>query len=489
MMNVTTMPRVYEVSWDGDTAEYATTDLMAEEPTLETDPKQVVTYKLNPDFKWNDGTPVSSADIAYTWDQVANGEDIYDPTGYNLIESVETPDPTTAVVTFSENYAGWKQLFGGGYGILPSHILEGQDRAAIMANGYDFSAGPWLIESWEKGVAATLVPNENYSGEDKPKLDKVTFSFITDTAAGFQALQNGEVSVLYPQPQLDAVEQISNGLEGIQSAVNEKTGNLEALWINNAAPPFDSEAVRQAIGYSLDRDAIVERLFGGIDVTKAAQSLEPILVEAYTDPEAFADYTLDLDKVTELMEGDGWTKGSDGIWEKGGEKAAFDIQSTAGNARRELTEQIVQEQLKEAGFEMTINNIEAGDLFGQVLPAGEYQMSLYAQVLTSLEPGSCTLFCSKNIPTEENGQSGQNWQRVNLPDLDPDLEKLDTELDQSAREEAGKTSMQGLAAAAVSIPLDPLPNILLWADTVVGPVEDNPVMGPFNRMNEWGVTS
>jgi peptide/nickel transport system substrate-binding protein len=92
MMNVTTMPRVYEVSWDGDTAEYATTELMAEEPTLETDPKQVVTYKLNPDFKWNDGTPVSSADIAYTWDQVANGEDIYDPTGYNLIESVETPD-------------------------------------------------------------------------------------------------------------------------------------------------------------------------------------------------------------------------------------------------------------------------------------------------------------------------------------------------------------------------------------------------------------
>ena len=63
----------------------------------------------------------------YTWDAIANGDDIYDPTGYTDIETVDCPDPKTAVVTFAEPYSGWKQLFGGQYGILPSHILEGKD--------------------------------------------------------------------------------------------------------------------------------------------------------------------------------------------------------------------------------------------------------------------------------------------------------------------------------------------------------------------------
>ena len=486
MMNVTTMPRAFDVDWDGDTATYRATDLLAEEPKVETDPKQVITYKLNPDVIWNDGTPVSSSDFKYTWEQITTGEDIYDATGYDQIESVDDSDPATVVVTYAEAYPGWKALFGGGYGILPAHILEGQDRAAIMANGYDFSAGPWIIEDWTKGVSVTLVPNEKYHG-DKPKLDKVTFKIISDTASGFQALQNGDVEVLYPQPQLDAVEQISSGLKGIKDAVNDRTGNIEALWMNNAAAPFDSEAVRQAIAYSLDRDAIVKRLFGGIGVEKAAQSLEPALVSEYTDMEAFSEYSKDLTKVDELMEGDGWKKNAEGIWEKDGKTASFSLKSTAGNARRELTGQVVQEQLKEAGFDMALDYQEAGALFGEQLPAGDYELALYAQVLTTLEPGACTLFCSANIPSDANEQSGQNWTRTDLPDLDPDLEMLDTELDEAKRAEAGKSAMKGLASAVASLPLDPLPNILLWSDKVQGPVVDNPVMGPFYNMNQWGV--
>lgn len=264
------------------------------------------------------------------------------------------------------------------------------------------------------------------------------------------------------------MEQISAGtLTDINSSVNDTTGNIEALWMNNAKAPLDSEAVRQAIAYSLDRNAIVKKLFGGIGVEEAAQALEPALVGQYTDLEAFSGYDKDLDKVTELMEGDGWKKGADGIWAKDGQAADIEIKSTAGNARRELTEQIVQEQLKAAGFNLTINNQKAGDLFGEQLPAGEFQLALYAQVLTTLEPGSCTLFCSKNIPTEENGQSGQNWTRTDQPDLDPDLEALDA-LD-AANTHAGKSSMKGLADVVASLPLDPLPNILLWSKKVVGP--------------------
>src|SRR5690606_8610339 len=142
-----------------------------------------------------------------------------DKTGYTSITDVATPDEHTAVVTLSESYAGWKSLFSNAYGILPAHLLEGQERNAVMKDGYDFSGGPWVIDSWNKGVSVTLVPNENYWGE-KPKLDKVTFQFITDTASAFQAIKSGQVSALYPTPQVDAMSQIEAGVPNTEIEVS-----------------------------------------------------------------------------------------------------------------------------------------------------------------------------------------------------------------------------------------------------------------------------
>ncbi|HMJ76849.1 MAG TPA: ABC transporter substrate-binding protein, partial [Iamia sp.] len=272
-MNVNTMPRAFDPVLEEDgTYVYEPSILLADEPTLETDPDQVVTYNISPDAVWSDGTPITSTDFKYTWEQIATGDDIYDTTGYANIGSVDDSDPAVAVVTYETPYAGWKGLFGGGYGIYPSHLLEGEDRNAAMINGYDFSGGPWIIEEWNKGSEVVLVPNENYWG-DVPKLESVTFRFVTDTAAEFQAYQAGEVQGIYPQPQLDVIESINAGGEELgNSNFTSNTGNIEALWMNNAEAPFDSVAVRQAFAYSLDRDAIVEALFGGIDVTEASNA-------------------------------------------------------------------------------------------------------------------------------------------------------------------------------------------------------------------------
>jgi peptide/nickel transport system substrate-binding protein len=483
-MGVTTMPRAFDAVKDGDVWTYVPSILLDGEPVLEEDP-QTVTYTISEDAVWSDGTPITSTDFKYTWEQITTGEDIYDTTGYANISDVDDSDPKVAVVTFETNFAGWRGLFGGGYGIYPSHLLEGEDRNATMANGYDFSGGPWLIEEWNKGVEIVLVPNDAYWG-DVPKLDSVTFRFVTDTAAEFQAYQGGEVEAIYPQPQLDVVDAINAGIDG-NSSFTAETGNIEALWMNNAEFPFDSVAVRQAFAFSLDRDAVVEALFGGLDITEASQSLNPPIMAQYTDVEAFSDYVLDLDQVDTLMTGDGWEKNGAGFWEKDGQQADIEFITTAGNARRELTQQVVQEQAAEAGFNITIANQEAGTFFGETLPNGDYQLGLYAQVLTTLDPSLCNLFCSKNIPSEENDFTGQNWQRANVPEVDPLLETVDNSLDEEERSAAGKEADAILAENVVSLPLDPLPNILLWSDDILGPVEDNPVLGPFAMMHLWGL--
>ena len=490
MMGVTTMPRSYDTVKEGDKWVAVPNPLLTGEPEVDdTDPaKPVITYSLNPDAVWSDNEPISCDDYAFTWDAIVNGEDIYDPTGYVDIESVECPDAQTVVVTFSKPYSGWKQLFGGGYGIFPAHILEGKSIADEMSNSYTWSGGPWMIEKWEKGVEIVLVPNENWWGE-APKLDKVIFKVQADTAAQFQAFKNGEVSMIYPQPQLDVVDQIEAGLEGAQSSFAADTGNLEALWMNNEVAPFDDPNVRKAVAYAIDRDAIVARLFGALGVDKAMQTLNPPILAEFADTEAWSMYTLDLDMVDELLTESGYEKGSDGFYAKDGEKLTIELKSTAGNARRELTGQVLQEQLKAAGIELVLNYQEAGALFGEQLPAGEYQLSLYAQVLTFIVVGQCNLYCSKNIPSEENEFSGQNWQRVDIPELDPVLEELDTSLDEARQAELGKQADAIQAENQISLPLDPLPNILIWSDQILGPVADNPVLGPWSNLEMLGVAS
>ncbi|MFK4730313.1 peptide ABC transporter substrate-binding protein [Agromyces mediolanus] len=485
IMQVPTMPVVFETRLVDDVWSPVASDLMSEEPeAVMAGDKQVITYRLNPDAVWSDGTPITSADLAYTALQIRDGDDIFDKTGYTGIESIETPDPQTAIVTLGSSYAGWRSLFSV-YGVLPAHLLDGQDRAAIMKDGYDFSGGPWKIEAWNRGTSVTLVPNENYWGE-KPHLDKVTFMFLPDTAAAFQALKSGQVDALYPSAQLDALKQIDAGLPGISSAIDARSGNLEALWFNNSVAPFDSKAVRTAIAYSLDRDAIVKRLFGELGIESAQQSFNTPIVGAFGSDD-FAKYTTDLDQVDELMTGDGWKKNADGVWAKDGQTASFTLDTLAGNKRRDLTVQVIQAQLQEAGFAMDIKAVTPADLFGTIAPAGDFQAGLWAIVDTFPDPTLSASFASTNIPSEANGFSGINFFRADIPELDSLLATIDAELDQDARVEASKQADAIIADEVPSIPIDTVPNVLLWSDKVGGPLSINPVEGPFWNLAAWGL--
>ena len=485
MANVNTLPRAFDTILKDGVWTPMPSALLTSEPTVVSSPKQVVTYKLNPKAVWSTGDPVTSSDFKYTWDQVVNGKDIYDTSGFNKIESVDDSKPDTAVVTYKEPYAGWKQLFGGSYGIYPSKALTGKDRNAEMKDGYAFSAGPYKIDKWEKGVAITLVKNDKWWGDTKPNLDKIVFKFVADTAAEFQAYKAGEVDMIKPQPQIAVVDAIKAGIEG-NSAYSANTGSVEGLWLNNSKAPFETPEVRQALAYAIDRDAIVNRLFGPLGVTKAVQSFNPPILAAFAGTD-FGVYKKDLAKVTELMTKAGFAKGGDGIWAKGGAKATFALRTTAGNKRRELTQEVLIAQLKEAGFEMTTDNVKAGDLFGKLLPAGDFQAALYAQVATFVDPSLSNLFQSDNIPSEANKNSGQNWTRTNIPAADPLLKQIDSEIDTAKRIAASKAADKLIADSATSIPLDPLPNILLWAKKVTGPVSDNPVLGPWWNLGSVGV--
>jgi peptide/nickel transport system substrate-binding protein len=475
-----TLPRTFTTRND---SEYVPSPLLAGEPELEVGPPQKVTFRINPDAVWSDKTPITSSDFKYTWEQIVNSEDIYDTTGYVEIESVDDSDPKTAVVTFKRPYAPWKDLFGGFYGVLPKHLLEGKDRNAELKDGYKWSGGPWILEAWDKGSEIRLVPNENYWGP-KPYLDKVVFRFLEDTAAEAQAYRTGQVKLIYPQAQIELAE-----LKNVPNTEFDVVTSLayEALWFNSQKPPLDSKAVRQAIAYAIDRQVIVDTLFKPVqdDIKPIQGFVTPANKGYYFGP--FSKYEQDLDKVEELMTGDGWAKGSDGIWAKGGQKAEFEVSTTAGNKRRETTEEILQSQLKEAGFNLRINNTTAATLFGEWGPQGVFQSAIFAQIPTP-DPGLCPVFCTKNIPTAANGNVGQNWFRLNDTSLDV-WDRVDQALDNDERKQLAEQGQDALSEAVPAIPIDPFPDVIIYNTSVIhGDIQHNTTYGPFDNIETWWCT-
>jgi peptide/nickel transport system substrate-binding protein len=477
-----TMPRSFDFNLDKDgKGVYSPSLILAGEPKLTTSPKQVVEYDIAPAAVWSDKVAITSADYKYTWDQIVNGADIYDKTGYDKIESVDATNPAKAIVTFKEVYAPWRDLFGGYYGIFPSHILEGKDRDAEMKDGYTWSGGPWMLDHWTKGVETKLVPNPNYFGK-KPHLSSVTFKLIADTAAQQQAIKSGQVSFAYPQAQPG-----QEALKGVAGLTFDAVTSLsyEALWFNTTAKPLDDVKVRQAVAFSIDRAAIVDQLFKPVqpDILQIDSFATPAFGDAYTD--SFSKYKKDLTQVDTLMKGAGWAKDSSGLWAKAGETAKIEIKTTTGNKRRELTLQILQSQLKEAGFDTTLTFEKSSVLFGQDGPQGNFQAALFAQVPASNDPGQCSTWCIASIPSDANGNSGTNWYRINDTQLDTQFKAVDTTLETAARNDAFHKGQDRLAELVPALPVDPFPDIIVYSDKIGGPVGHNPSFGPFYNMNEW----
>ncbi|WP_231644961.1 ABC transporter substrate-binding protein [Sciscionella sediminilitoris] len=483
VMQVQTMPAVFQYRPVNGGWRPVATDLMAAEPsTTVVGGKQRIVYRFNPKAVWSDGVPIGSADLKYTALQVRDGEDILDKTGYSLIESVSTPDAETAVVTLKRPYVDWKALFSGFGNVLPEHLLAGRDRDKAMRDGYSWSGGPWKIAAWKRGSSVTLVPNDRYWGK-RPKLDKVTFEFTANTSSQFLAFRSGQLDAIYPSPQLEAINEVEEGMPNARLALEARTTNVEALWLNNAAFPFDSLAVRKAFGHAVDRRALVTRLYGKLGVRKPVQTFWPGN-NAEFGGDSFDRYRRDLAEVDRLMHADGWVKNDRGIWAKHGREARFTLVSLSGDTRRLLEQQIIQSQVRQAGFEMTIDNKTPSELFSNTAPKGAFQAGLWTLIATN----PTDTFQSDRIPSKANGEAGLNFMRVRDARVDELLGKVDSTLDPVRRKEYSKQADAALADGAVSLPLDDVPSILLTNRKIGGPVSINPVEGPFWNLNEWGLT-
>ena len=452
---------------------YAPTPLLVGEPTVDAGPPQRVTYRIDPRAVWSDGTPITSSDFRYSWEQGRTTN----VRGMGDIAAVDDADPKTAVVTWKEPNATWRERFRP---ILPRHLLDGKDRTAEMKDGYTFSGGPWMLDHWDRGQTLKIVRNPGYWGPP-PQLDGVVLRVITDLAAVRQAYRSNQIDMFIQagaEPGMEEMRSLPDtGFEAVSSL------GYSFLAFNTQSPPLDRKAVRQALGHATDRDAIVTQLHGHLRPgVRPIQSLVSLISpDWYSEP--FARYRRDLTKVTDLMRADGWSKGPDGVWIKADARARIELLVEASPRFHAIVSQIVESQWREAGFEVTVKRATPAAINGELLPRGTFQVAFVGAGGATSDPGQCVRVCSKNIPTEAARFTGGNVTRITSPVLDEIWSRADTELDTARRIDLVRRGQAELAEEVPMLPMSSIIDAYVWNSSKIGgPVTVGPGVP---KLYEW----
>jgi len=448
------------------------------------DDPQTVVYKIKQDAAWSDGTPLSADDFIYNWKQ-QNGtikdNDVATTTGYDQIKSIEGSDNgKTVTVVFKTPFADWKGLFTG---IVPAHYI--QKRPGGWNTGLDKdpdkipSGGPFIVKDYTQGQSLTLVRNDKYWGP-KAHLDSIVFRFLPESTTQPAALQNNEVDLIYPQPQLDQVTQVK-ALPDVSSEINFGL-SFEHLDFNFKNEHLGDLKVRQAIATGINVQELVDRT-----VKQFSDKAEPLgnriwLTGQPQYQDHFGQYGKgDTAGATKLLEDAGYTKGADGIYAKGGKKLSVRFSTTAGNKLRETQGELFQAQMKEIGVEIKIANVDSTKFFGEWLPNGNYDIADFAWVGTPFA-------ISSNRDIYRTG-GGSNYGKYANKKVDDLFTQANSETDEAKSAELGNQIDQQITADMATIPLYTKPTFIAYRNTFAN-IHDNATSeGPFNAAVTWGQKS
>ncbi len=439
---------------------------VAEEAAAET--AMTLTIQLNPDAVWDDGTPITIADMQCTFDATMNTPGSLSTVGYDKIISIDEGSADgEVVVNFSEVYAPYKNLFSN---LLKADAFEDcNDVSTDLADILPFSGTEWKMESWSPELSV-LVPNEAYWGTNKPLASKVVMVPKADSDTEIASLKSGESDFIFPQ-----------AYSGITEALNDPNikytpgygTNYEGLYFQQKDGPFADDAFRSAFAKSIDRDLILKQIYDPI--FPGAPLLQCGLwvptIGDWCDDTIFTDFYDPAGAETILTDA-GWTKNGDGFWaDPDGTVPEIRWIINTGNTRRESTQALMIPELAAAGFNVITDNCDAACYFQQRLPALDYDLAMYINT-ASPDPTVTGIMSCDAVPSEENGNQGQNstgWCNEEASAL---MLESDQTVDEAARVELIHQIGGFLAEDAVMLPLFQFPNIAAWrTDKLGGPVD------------------
>jgi len=335
---------------------------------------RTLTVQLNPNVKFSDGSPLTAADVVYTFDlakrYAINTSGYWDyldsvtaqgnytvifqgkaPPNFNRLSMLQAISECSIT---SRNY--WESKISNGElgtGIADLSGFPGWDC---------IGTGPYM-PMYHDDVKLVLIRNDNYWGQHPTRYGKlpapkyIAHNIYRDNAAGDEALRRGEVDVSQ-----QFVAQIWNYFSaGVETYVPQAPyyipGVIPSIIFNTNKPGLDDPAVRRAIAMVLDYDMIGTNAMSGYTAPKQAHFMTPLPAElALIDEAQLRPYQwtgIDVAGANALLDQAGWVRGADGIRAKGGVRLSFRAECPYGWSDWNASLEVVAQSTRPIGIEVT----------------------------------------------------------------------------------------------------------------------------------------
>jgi peptide/nickel transport system substrate-binding protein len=360
--------------------------------TISSDGK-VYTFKLRDDWKWSDGTPMTTKDVLYTWNVIKGAADNNIDTQLvfllDIIEKVEAPDATTLVVSFKDAACTALNNAGILYPV-PSHVMP-TDLKKFQDDPFNLkptvTQGVFNFGDFRAGEQVSLIANQDYPGKigDAVYPKGWVYKNVPDQTVLVEQFLAGETNVI-DGPPVNRRSDVRAAADKKEVTIFDFPGNAwDYLALNYADPAnpqngvdkdgkridqgnhplFGDVKVRQAIARALDVDAMIKAAVFG-EGTRMNGTMVPA---SWAYAKDLAPIPLDVEAAKKMLDEAGFPVGPDGIRVAKGAKYApdgtpfkFTLYTNEGNTRRGAIATLVQDQLKQIGIQVDFQAIDFNTL-------------------------------------------------------------------------------------------------------------------------------
>ena len=411
------------------------------------DDARTVTFKLRDGVKWHDGTPFTSADVKYTFEEILKKHHPRGRATFANLESVETPDKLTAVFKLSKPSAYMMAALSASESpVLPKHLYEKGDPTTSPQLAAPIGTGPFKFAEWQRGKFIRLVKNPDYWVKGQPHFDAMIVRFIPDAGARAVALETGELDVSGGDPvpladlkRIDALPSLEVTTEGYSMY-----GAMYYLEFNMRDPQFKDVRVRQAIAHAIDRDFVAKNTWFGY-ATPATGPISNKQPKFYTDN--VPKYPFNTKRAEELLDQAGFPRQANGI------RFKISHDPASGSEEYRRFAEYFKQAMKTIGIDVELRVSDSATYQRRVWTDNAYQTTSYG-IFTMPDPtiGVQRVFWSKNI---RKGVPYSNGSGYASAEMDALLEAAQIERDPTKRRDMWH-KMQ--TVAMTDLPIIPIIN-------------------------------
>ena len=345
---------------------------------------KTLTFNIRPGVQWSDGQAFSAADVVFSFNLLRQHPELDLQSDWQVLSSVTQDGTDKVAMTFNQSAVPSFYQIAGQTAIVPQHIWSTYKNPATQVVKAPIGTGPFTMSQCT-GQNIKFSRNPNYWQKGLPYLDTVNYPAFQDNDAANLSLATGQA-----QWGGQFIPNIDTSYVAADPAHNKywfPPINNVNIWFNVTRAPLGNKLVRRAFAYAIDRGSVSQKGEYGYEPAGNQTGVLSPTFDTWIDKGQAAKYNYKFDpaKAASLLQQAGYTKGSTGIYQdSSGKKLSFSIINVAGYADWVASVQVIQENLKQAGIELTIQNLESNAYFERLF-TGDFDLA-YGWLNTSLGP-------------------------------------------------------------------------------------------------------